>query len=89
MKKMSYFTEVMRICKVEEKGKAIEVLNKFLKNTSFTELKEITRESRRGAELVAMKTNPALVGPFVETIDKSESFHEWISNFSRSWNLLN
>ena len=91
MRKMAYFTEAMRTCRNQEKEKAVKTLKNFLKNTSFEELETITRESSRGAEIMALKSNPALIEPFIkaEEADNSVPFGEWISNFSRSWNLLN
>ena len=90
MKTMSYFTETMRCVKNEEKGKARDVLTKFLNNTPLEELQEITRESNRGSEILAMRSNSAFIEPFIEAErTNSEPFGKWISDFSRSWNLLN
>ena len=89
----AYFTETMRqvySCEKTGKNKAIKALKNFLSKISRSDLEEITRESEKGAELQALKTNPALVEGFIRSLDVSNiSFHEWVSSYSRSWALLN
>ena len=92
MENLAYFTEAMqtahRMAKTE-KEKAVNVLSRFLKEMSMSDLEKITQDSKRGAELMAMKTNPSLVDGFVESIDTAMSFRDWIASYSRSWLLLN
>lgn len=92
MENLAYFTETMRtahrMAKIE-KGRAVNALTRFLKVTSLSDLEKITQDSKRGAELMAMKTNPSLVDGFVESIDTAMSFRDWIASYSRSWQMLN
>lgn len=75
MENLAYFTETMRtahrMAKIE-KGRAVNALTRFLKVTSLSDLEKITQDSKRGAELMAMKTNPSLVDGFVESIDEND-----------------
>lgn len=93
LKKLAYFTESMRkVYFREEEGidKAARALTNFLEKISRDDLEQITRESEKGAELVALKTNPGLVESFIKSLDTSNiGFHEWVSSYSRSWALLN
>ena len=92
MRSLAYFTETMRSLyrDNQDKGEAVKALTNFLKNPSQSDLEEITKESKRGAELLALKTNPGLVEGFIRSLDTTSiGFREWISSYSRSWALLN
>lgn len=91
LKKLAYFTETMRrtYCMAEQKESGNgKDLTRFLKNISISDLKEIA-DGPDGAILLTMKKNPRWVTYFTSNIDTTLEFRDWVSNFSRSWNLLN
>lgn len=92
MENLAYFTEAMRTVHrmaKTEKEKAVGALTGFLKAMSPSDLEKITQDSKKGAELMALKTNPSLVDDFVESIDTATNFRSWIASYSRSWLMLN
>ena len=93
MQNLAYFTEAMRkvysMVKRGEYSDAAMALNTFLEMISVSDLQEITSESRNGRDLIKMKKNPLLIVFLLFNIPTEITFEEWISNFSRSWTLLN
>ncbi len=89
---LAYFTEAMRSAynhAKTEKEKAVNALTRFVKEMSPSDLEKITQDSKRGVEVQALKTNPAFIDVFVESIDTTVGFERWISAYSRSWRMLN